>query len=100
LDIAGTISGFTSQFGALLPLAGMMLLLWFMIIRPQKKEQKRVAEMQSKLKRGDKIVTIGGIYGVITDMSDTTVTLKIAEKVDIEIIRTAVAKPQPKKNAE
>lgn len=94
------ITAFVQQSG---PLIGTMILMYLMfnimLVRPRKKEQKRVAEMQAKLKRGDKIVTIGGVYGVVTDLSEGTIMLKIAEKVDIEIARSAIDKFQnPKKN--
>ena len=68
------------------------VLFYFMIIRPQQKEQREKAAMLRSLKPGDKILTNGGIVGVITKVEDSTVKLRIAEKVEIELFSTAVAR--------
>jgi preprotein translocase subunit YajC len=73
------------------PIILMGVIFYFLLYRPQQKEQKKRSEMLNSLKKGDKVVTIGGIHGVITGITDKIVTLKIAEKVEIEISRTAVS---------
>lgn len=73
------------------PIALMGVIFYFLLYRPQKKEQKKRSDMLSSLKKGDKVVTIGGIHGSIIGITDKIVTLKIAEKVEIEISRTAVS---------
>jgi preprotein translocase subunit YajC len=73
----------------------MAVVFYFILWRPQKKEQKKRAEFLSNLKKGDKIVTIGGLYGVILRLNDKTATIQIAEKVEVEIARTAVSHQQP-----
>ncbi|MCX7780434.1 MAG: preprotein translocase subunit YajC [Negativicutes bacterium] len=84
-----------SQFiQAAWPIVLMGVIFYFLLYRPQKKEQKKRTEMLSSLKKGDKIVTIGGIHGTITGITDKIVTLKVAEKVEIDITRTAVSHKQ------
>lgn len=72
------------------PLIFMVLVIYFLIIKPQRKEQKRRKEMLDGLKRGNRVVTIGGIFGVLTEVRDTTVKLKIAEHVEIEVSRASI----------
>ena len=72
------------------PFAMVLAILYFLILMPMKKQRKKVQEFQTGLKVGDKIVTTGGIYGLITRVNDTSVQLQIADKVRIEIARAAV----------
>ena len=60
-----------------LPLILIFVVFWFMMIRPQRKKDKQVKEMLNNLKAGDRICTIGGIYGTITGIKDDTVTLSV-----------------------
>ena len=59
------------------PLVLIFVIFWFMMIRPQRKKDKQVKEMLNNLKAGDRICTIGGIYGTITGIKDDTVTLSV-----------------------
>ena len=77
------------------PLILMAIVFYFILWRPQKKEQKKRGEFLSSLKKGDKIVTIGGLYGVIVRLNDKIATIQIAEKVEVEVARTAVSHQQP-----
>ena len=63
-----------------LPLVLMGAVFYFMLIRPQRKKDKKVKEMLAALKPGDRITTIGGIYGTIVNIKDDTVTLAIGQK--------------------
>ncbi len=75
------------------PFAMVLAILYFLILMPMQKQRKKVQEFQTGLKVGDKVVTTGGIYGLITRVNDTSVQLQIAEsptKVRIEIARAAV----------
>ena len=76
------------------PIVLMAVVFYFILYRPQKKEQKKRSEMLNSLKKGDKVVTIGGMYGVITSINDKSVTLKVAEKVEIDFSRSAIASQQ------
>ena len=62
------------------PLLLMGLVFYFMLIRPQRKKDKKVKEMLDNLKHGDRITTIGGIYGTIVAIKDDTITLAIGQK--------------------
>ena len=81
------------------PIALMAVIFFFILYRPQKKEQKKRSNLLDSLKKEDRVVTIGGIHGTITALTDKTVMLRIAEKVEIKISRTAVSHYQdPQKN--
>jgi len=64
---------------------------YLLLIRPQQRKQKQLQETISQLKAGDKVVTTGGIVGVITAVRDTSFLIRSAEKTILEIARTAVA---------
>ncbi|MDO4921580.1 MAG: preprotein translocase subunit YajC [Phascolarctobacterium sp.] len=75
-------------------------IFYFMLWRPQKKEQQKRQNLLNGLKEGDEIITIGGIYGMITAISEKRVKIKVAEGVEIEMARNAVSGYQnPAKNA-
>ncbi len=73
-------------------LAVLFGLMYFLMIRPQQKEQRERAEMIRALKPGDKIVTNGGLIGVITKVEDLSIKVRIAEKSEVEVIKTGVAR--------
>ena len=77
------------------PLLLMAIVFYFILWRPQKKEQKKRSEFMASLKKGDKIVTIGGLYGVIIRLNDKSATIQIAEKIEVEVARTAISHVQP-----
>ena len=70
----------------------IIVVFYFFMIRPQMKRQKELKTYRESLQRGDKIITTGGIYGKITDVKDTTVTVEIADKVLVRIDKSAVLK--------
>jgi len=72
------------------PILLMVVVFYFLLYRPQKKEQQRREEMLSNLKKGDRVVTTGGMYGTITALDAKKVTLKVSEKVEMDFLRTAV----------
>ena len=76
------------------PIIAMGLVFYFLLYRPQKKEQQRRAAMLSSLKKGDRIITIGGVHGTITSLNEKIVTIKIADKVEVDISRSAVSSYQ------
>ena len=80
-DAAATEGAQVSSVAALattfLPLILIFVVFWFMLIRPQRKKDKQVKEMLNNLKAGDRICTIGGIYGTIIGIKDDTVTLSV-----------------------
>ena len=68
----------------------MVALLYFLLLRPQKQEQKRRKAMLDSLKKGDRVVTIGGLLGRITEIQERIVKLRVAEHVEIEMARSAI----------
>ena len=83
--------GGAGGFGFLLPMILIFGVFYLLLIRPQQKKQKQLQETISQLKAGDKVVTTGGIDGVITAVRDTSFLIRSAEKTILEIARTAVA---------
>lgn len=77
--------------GAIVMMVVMFAVMYFAMIRPQKRQRQEHEARIAALKTGDKIVTNGGIYGTITNVKNTTVILKIADNVRIELDKTCVA---------
>jgi preprotein translocase subunit YajC len=75
----------------ILPLVLMFAIFYFLLIRPQQKKTKAHREMLTKLKRGDRVVTTGGLHGRITGLDDQVVVMEISEKVRVKVNRGAVA---------
>ena len=82
------------------PILLMVVIFYFLLWRPQKKKQKERASLLGSLKKGQKIVTIGGIYGEIVELDDEKVKVQVSEKVELTFARTAVANVLSKKNKE
>ncbi len=77
--------------GMLVTFGLMFAVMWFLIIRPQQKRQKEHQSMVNSLKKGDRVITSGGLHGVIKDVREHTILVKIAENTVVEISRGAVA---------
>lgn len=77
---------------SLLPLFLIIIVFYFFMIRPQMKRQKELKNYRNTLQKNDKIITTGGIYGKITDIKDTTVTVEISENVRIKVDKNAILK--------
>ena len=73
------------------PLILMAVVFYFILWRPQKKEQKRRAEFLANLKKGDKIVTIGGIHGKIAEVQETTFTIEVEDGSRLRVEKSAIA---------
>lgn len=79
-------------FGSPLPMIILMfVMMYFIIIRPQRKKQKEQETMQTGLKTGDQVVTIGGAHGVISSVKEKTVMIRLGEGVKVEFDKSAVA---------
>ena len=76
----------------ILMLALMFLVMWLFMIRPQRREQKRLEEMRNALKKGDKVVTNGGIYGSIAEIEERTVLLKVDGEVKLRVDKSCIQK--------
>ena len=88
---------------SVIPFILIIGIFWLFIIRPQNKKQKETEKMINALKKGDKVVTIGGIHGVVSAAKEKTVVVKVDDGVSIEFNRSAIAavvvdKPAEKSN--
>jgi len=83
----GLLGGWTT----FLPLIFIGVIFYFLLIRPQQRQRKEQQAMIESLKRGDEVVTIGGIHGRVEGLKDKSLVLKVAENVKIEINRASVA---------
>ena len=79
-----------------LPLIVIFAVFYFMLIRPQMKRPKEHKQLVSQLSKGDEVITNGGLLGKITDVSETFVTLELADNLQIKLQRQAVANVMPK----
>ncbi len=84
-------AGGSSGLVGLVPLVLMFVIFYFILIRPQQKQVKRHQEFIKNLKKGDRVVTNGGLHGSVTGLTDTVVTLDIADNVRVKVSRTAIA---------
>ncbi len=81
---------------SLLPLVVIFVIFYFLLIRPQQKRAKQHKELVASLKKGDEVVTSGGLLGKITGTDDNFVSVEIASGVNVKIQRHAVAQMMPK----
>ncbi len=90
--------GGSSPLSMLFPIVGMLLIFYFLLIRPQQKRQKATQKMIGALKNGDRVVTSSGIFGTISGTKDNSFIVKIADNVKIEILKSAVTSVVEKGN--
>ena len=80
----------------LVPFALVLAIFYFIILLPMKRRQKKVQEFLDGLKVGDRVITTGGIYGSVVKISEQSIQLQIADKVRIEVARSAIGGYQGK----
>jgi preprotein translocase subunit YajC len=80
-----------SSLLALAPYVLMFVIFYFVLIAPMRKQQKKTKEMLSGLKKGDRVVTTGGIFGTVAQIEDQIVWVKIADTVKVKMNRSAIA---------
>jgi preprotein translocase subunit YajC len=88
---AGAGGGPSSMISTFVPFILIIGIFYFLIIRPQNKKQKETQKMLSALKKGDKIITVGGVHGVISTVRESSVVVKVDENTKIEFSRSAIA---------
>jgi preprotein translocase subunit YajC len=96
----GGAQGAGGGFSSLIMMVVIFAIFYFILIRPQQKKMKEHKKMVEELKKGDRIVTSGGIYGTVENTTPETLTIKIAEGVKVKITRGsvgAVVKPEEEK---
>lgn len=85
-----------SMLGSLLPLILIVVIFWFLLIRPQMKRNKQHRELVAGLSAGDEVVTSGGMLGKITEVDESFVSLELADGVVVKLQRHSVAQVVPK----
>ena len=76
----------------ILMLAAMFLVMYLFMIRPQRQQQKKLEEMRNSLKKGDKVITAGGIYGTVAEIDGNTVLVKVDGDVKIRVDKSSINK--------
>lgn len=95
LQAAGTTGGNSATGGNWSFLIMMLLIfvvMWLFMIRPQQKKQKELAKFRNSLQKGDKIVTIGGIYGVVSNVNEKYIEIEVDSNVRLRVDRSAIVK--------
>ncbi len=87
---AGSAATGPNPLASFVPLILIFVIMYFLLFRPQMRRQKEQTRMVSTLKTGDRVVTSSGIHGLITNVKDTTVTVKVADNVKLEMEKSAV----------
>ncbi len=100
LDSTGAGMGTTGTWGTIIMIVIMFAVFYFFAIRPQKKQEKESQQMRDSLSIGDEIVTIGGIVGIITNITEETITIiSSRDRTRIQLLKTAVSRVQVAANA-
>ena len=90
LQTSGSSAGGSLSF--LIMIVLIFLVMWLLMIRPQQKKQKEIEKFRQQLKKGDKVVTIGGIYGTVADVKDNTLILEVDQNVKIKVDKSSVVR--------
>ena len=88
---AASASASGSLIGSLLPFLLIIVIFYLFLIRPQNKKQKETQKMLDALKKGDKVITIGGIHGTVSSVKENTVIVKVDDDCKLEFNRTAIS---------
>jgi preprotein translocase subunit YajC len=91
LSGSGTGEGGPSLFTSFIPILLIFVIFYFLLIRPQQKKQKQHQQLIQAVKKGDRIVTNGGVYGTVADVKEHVIVLRIAENVKIELVKNSIA---------
>ncbi len=81
-----------SSWSMWIMLALIFVVMWFFMIRPQRKQQKELQNFRDSLKKGDKVVTIGGIYGTVCEIKEESVLIEVDNNVKIRVSKQALVK--------
>lgn len=83
---------FWSQYSFIILMILIFVVMYFFMVRPQQKKQKEIVKWRESLKKGDKIVTVGGIYGTVAEVKDTFLIIEIDNNVKIRVDKSSVVK--------
>ena len=90
LSILLQAAGGANQWSGILMMVVVVAIFYFFMIRPQQKKQKEIQKSREALEKGDKVITAGGIYGKIKEISDNYMSIEIAEGVNIRVDKTSI----------
>ena len=79
-----------SGFSSIILIGAFIAIFYFFMVRPQQKKQKEINKFRSELNNGDRVITAGGIYGIIKDIKDNYIILEIADNVRIKIDKNSI----------
>jgi preprotein translocase subunit YajC len=94
-SLALLAQGQANPLVSLFPLILIGVVFYFLVFMPQRKRQRALQDMLSNLKNGDKVITSGGIYGVVAGIKDDLIQLRVAQQVTIEVAKNAIVAKQP-----
>ena len=95
---AAAAQGQPSALPTILMFAAIILVMWLFMIRPQRKQQKQLQEFRNSLKKGDKVVTVGGIYGEILEVNEKTALIKVDGDVKLRVDKQGLVKDYSETN--
>ncbi|MBO4465719.1 MAG: preprotein translocase subunit YajC [Bacteroidales bacterium] len=81
-----------SQWSFWIMIIALFAIMWLFMIRPQRKQQKELEKFRNELKKGDKVITAGGIYGTIAEIEDRTVLLKVDGDVKLRVDKSSIVR--------
>ena len=90
LQASAPAQGQPSALPTIIMFAAIILVMWLFMIRPQRKQQKELQNFRNSLKKGDKVVTAGGIYGTIQEIQDRTVLIKVDGEVKLRVDKNSI----------
>ena len=90
-ETGGGSEGPMGAFGSMVPIVLMILIIYFLLIRPQQKKEKDRKSMVTAIKEGDRVLTVGGIYGVVAGVKDENIViLKISNNTKVELAKSSI----------
>ena len=92
LEATGGIAGFLANNGSFIMIGLIFVVMYFFMIRPQRKQQKEIQKFRDSLAKGDKVVTIGGIYGTVAEVKEESVLIEVDNGVKIRVSKQALVK--------
>ena len=89
---AEAAQGFMGNYSTIIMIVLIFAVMWFFMIRPQRKQQKELQNFRESLAKGDKVVTIGGIYGTVAEIKEDSVLIEVDNGVKIRVSKQALVK--------
>lgn len=89
-----------NPIAAFMPLILIFIIFYFLLIRPQQRKQKDMQKMLAEIQKGDKVITSGGIHGIVANVKDDIISVKIADNVKIDVSRNYIVVVKKEKTAE